>query len=466
MKILIALVAVAVIFYLSSLNWRHSVKALLFILVIEGALRKWVLPQASDMIYFLKDLVLLGAYLKYYAFSDSERKIPVKSDLLKILIFLVTGWCSFQAFNPSLGSPIVGIFGLKAYLFYIPLMWMLPNLFTSEEELRQFVRSYLLLVIPIGILGIVQYFSPISSPINAYAPGEVDSVAAFNGHVRITGTFSYIGGYAIYLIVSFALLIPLLSINQPKWWRLATIAELLLVTVNSFMSGSRGVVFAEVLFLLGYLAAQGFTRPASTIRLVKQFLLPVIVVSLAASIWFQPAIDNFVLRATSNSDVSGRITNSFSSPLEFAQYKGLDGYGIGSTLPGGRALRSAFKLPPAEVIPVYFESEMGRITLEIGPIGFLLWYGLRVSLLVALWLVFWQLKRPFLRQLALTAFLIHLIQFNGQLIVNHTVLVYYWFLSGFIFLLPRLEQIENWHRQQQLLQQNVPYSYLPNSPYQ
>jgi hypothetical protein len=38
----------------------------LILVVLEGALRKWVLPQASQFIYFLKDFVLIGAYLRYF----------------------------------------------------------------------------------------------------------------------------------------------------------------------------------------------------------------------------------------------------------------------------------------------------------------------------------------------------------------------------------------------------------------
>jgi hypothetical protein len=44
----------------------------------EGALRKWVLPQASEMIYFLKDVVLIGAYLNFYAFSVPKDKLLKK----------------------------------------------------------------------------------------------------------------------------------------------------------------------------------------------------------------------------------------------------------------------------------------------------------------------------------------------------------------------------------------------------
>ncbi len=468
MNLLTGLLAVVGIVYISSLNWRSAVKAVFVILVIEGALRKWVLPQASDLIYFLKDLVLLGAYLRYYGSSASTQKFSRKKDIITILILLVTGWCLFQAFNPSLGSPLVGIFGLRGYLFYIPLIWMLPNLFQSQEELYKFLRSHLLLVIPVGLLGIAQFFSPASSPLNVYAPGEVTEAATFGvtSSVRVTGTFSYISGYSAYLLVSFGLLIPMLSINQSRWWTWVSIIEIFLVTVNAFMTGSRGVIIGAVLFLLGYLAALVFTRPASTLRFIRQFLPLAIIVAIAASFWFQPAIDAFWLRTTSNQDVSGRIAGSFTEPFEFIKYKELDGYGTGATHQAAPTLRRALDLPAGEFIPIYYESEMGRVALELGPIGFFLWYALRVSLVIALWFVFLKLERPFLRHLALAAFLIEAIQINGHLVFHHTFSIYYWFLSSFIFLLPRLEQIENWHREQKLLQQNVPSTYFIGSPYE
>lgn len=469
MNLLISVLATLCILYTSCLNWRNSVKAVLVLLVIEGALRKWVLPQASDMIYFLKDLVLLGAYLRYYFFSLSERRFPIKNSILTLLFLCVTGWCLFQAFNPSLGSPIVGIFGLRGYLFYIPLIWMIPTLFQSEDELYKFLRTYLLLIIPVGILGIAQFFSPPSSPINAYVPGEVTNIATFgkggSDITRITGTFSYISGYATYLIVSFGLLIPLLSSKQTRVWQLFSICELFFITVNSFMTGSRSVVIAEALFLIGYLGIKGFIQPAKTLNFLRKFLPVAIIIALVASIWFQPAIDAIWLRTTANQDLSERISDSFIQPFKFTQYKELDGYGTGATHPGGRTLRRALNLPKGEFISVDYESELGRVALEVGPIGFILWYGLRIGILTNLWFVFWKLKKPLLRELVLAAFLIHAIQINGHLVFHHTFSVYYWFLSSFIFLLPRLEQIENWQAKQQQLQKDVQFTYFPDSSY-
>ena len=466
MKLLIALLACVIIFYFSAVKWRRAVKAVFFLLVIEGALRKWVFPQASEMIYFLKDIVLLGAYFNFYGLSTSDRKLIPKGKVVNILIFIAIGWCIFQVFNPSLGSPLVGVFGLRGYLLYIPLIWMIPALFHSEDELYKFLRSHLLLIIPVGLIGIVQFFSPASSFINKYSNEEAQAVVTFgvNATVRITGTFSYISGYGVYLIVCFGLLIPMLSVKQSSWWRWLSIIELFLVSVNSLMTGSRGTVFAQVLFVVCYLGAKGLTKPESALRLIKQLILPVVIVALASGIWFRPAINAFWLRTTSNRDVSDRVSLSFLEPFDFIQYKQLDGYGTGSTHQATPILRKALDLPAGEVVAVPFEAEMGRIALELGPIGFLFWYGMRVSIMIALIATFWKLKRLFLRHLALAAFLIQAIQINGFLVFTPTYAVYYWFLSSLIFLLPQLEQIENWHREQQL-QEDVLYSYFSDSPY-
>jgi hypothetical protein len=469
MKSVIALISCVIIFYLSALKWRRSVKTVFLLLVLEGALRKWVLPQANEMIYFLKDIVILGAYFNFYLFSDSDKSLFKKISFINVLIFSVFGWCLFQVLNPSLGSPLIGFFGLRAYLLYLPLIWMLPSLFQSEGELYKFLRSHLLLLIPVGLIGIVQFLSPATSFINKYSNEEGPAVATFgvNSATRITGTFSYINNYAVYLIVCFGLLVVMLSIKQSWRWHFISLIEIFFVVINSFMTGSRGTIFAEVLLLIGFLSIKILTKPASILRLTKQLIIPILIVAIAASTWFLPAINAFFLRTTANKDVSARIVESFTEPFKFMDYKELDGYGIGSTHQATPPLRKALNLPRGEVIPVYFEAEMGRVALELGPIGFFLWYGLRLSIIIALLITFWKLKILLLRQLALIAFLIQAIQFNGQLVFHHTFCVYYWFLSSFIFLLPRLEEIENWQREQQFLQEeeDALYSYFPDSSY-
>jgi len=469
MKLIIALIVVGFILYISCQDWRRSVKAVFFLVVMEGALRKWVLPQASELIYFLKDIVLFGAYLQYFALSDSRIKFPtIKRPLIHIWLFLGFCWCLFHAFNPSLGSPVVGVWGLRNYFYYVPLMWMLPKLFQSEEELYIFLRSHLLLVIPVGILGIAQFFSPASSPLNVYAPGQeaTTGIATFgvSNAARITGTFSYINNYVPYLLVCFGLLITLLSKRQSARWGKFTVFEMALVVINAFMTGSRTSVFANGLLFLGYLGIKGVTQFSSIIGLIKWLIPTAIVILSSVLLFFQAKVNQILDRIFLTQDLYVRILSLFKEPLDYIKIKHIDGFGPGATHQATGILRGVLGLPSGETIPVGYESEMGRIILEIGPIGFIFWYGLKISIIIALFLLVWKLKRPFLRNLALVAFLIQLIWLPGQLVFHNTFAVYYWFLSGFIFLLPYLEHVETWRQHQQLLQSYEEFPYLSSSP--
>lgn len=462
MTLLIPLIAVLALVAISSLNWRFAVKATLVLVIFEGILRKWVLPQASQQIYFFKDLVLLGAYLRYYL--GSEPKYPLKITSITITLFMAIGWCVFQAFNPSLGSPVIGFFGLKAYFFYIPLMWMLPSLFQSQEELYKFLRNYLLLAIPVCLLAVVQFFSPISSPINIYAGGK-EASAIVGNTVRVTGTFSYIAGYSTYLITCFSILIPILTLPQTQIWRWLTFAEAFLVAGTSFMTGARGLVLYEVLFVVGYACILLLTEPSIAVHATKQLIVPIVLISVLVPKFFNDAIDAFSSRTTTSSDSNTfleRALSAFREPGQALQLKGFDGYGTGATHQAVSALRKAFNLPFGEALPPA-EGELGRIVLELGLLGFLFWYGLRVLLIFFIWRIFLQLRTPFLRQLALATLLFHLITFTSQLVFNNTLAIYYWFFSGFIFLLPILQERQLLSYQQWLHQEHVYSSHLPDS---
>jgi hypothetical protein len=439
-SILLGLIVLTAIILFSASNWQRSLTIVFLLVVLEGALRKWVLPQFSDLLYFLKDVVLFGAYLRFFFFSKHTQKFSLRFYYIKYFLFLVAGWCVFQAFNPSLGSPIAGLFGLRGYLFYVPLMWLIPNLFETEEDLYRALRWYLLLVIPVGVLGIIQFYSPASSPLNIYA-GGIDPTAAFAGtdRLRITGTFPYISGYAVYLSVCFAVLVPILLRPQPLLWQWIGVTEMAIIIANSLMTGSRGLILFAGLYVLGFTGLLWLRRPLQMQVYIRRFSLPIVISIFVLLRWLRPAFDAFSARATSADNLTDRVTSSFTF-IPYFQFKGMDGYGVGATHQAISALRSTLGLPYGEVIPVGFESEMGRIALELGPIGFILWYGLRLTLLWALFKVFWKLRNPFLQHLALAAFLTHAIQFTGQLVVHNVFAIYYWSLASFIFLLPRLDK--------------------------
>ncbi|MFM6026279.1 MAG: hypothetical protein ACKPER_25760, partial [Dolichospermum sp.] len=115
----------------------------------------------------------------------------------------------------------------------------------------------------VAILAIFQFFSPIDSPLNVYARNNLGGIATAGENVRVTGTFPYIAGYSTYMCFCFTVLIPILSLNQPKIWRIITFIEAFLVVGTSFMSGARALVLFETLLLVGYFSLLWLTKMSS-----------------------------------------------------------------------------------------------------------------------------------------------------------------------------------------------------------
>jgi hypothetical protein len=445
MNLGIAIFGAVILLVISSWNWRRAVKTALVLAVIEGAIRKWVLPQASDLVYFLKDIILLGAYARYFIYEHKSKR-AVALPGLKILLWVAMILIGLQVFNIRLASAAVGMFGFKAYLLYVPLCFMLRDVFRSTEELQSFLKWYLLLVIPVGALGALQFFSPPNSPINTYVAGEEADIATFGGpddivRARITGTFSYISGYTAYLTVCQALLFSLLAVKLNKVWMAILIGGQALLMGNMFMTGSRGPVFSGVIVFAGFLIFNQLARAREVRKALTMLLLTAVVCGVASVYWFGDALDAFWQRVTTSDSTSERMASSFTEPLIFLSDPEVLGYGAGATHPGGAGLRARFGLTEPSVAPPEAENETVRVMLELGVFGFLVWYVLKLYLILALWRTRVQTRNPFLKNLALAAFLVHAIMFTGTTVLNHTAHVYFWFMAGFIFLLPRLDSI-------------------------
>ncbi len=436
---------------LTYLSWQQLIKGVLFLIIIDGALRKWVLPQASNLIYLMKDFVLVCAYIKYFLLSHKQKPLIKNNyvDFIHIFLALASVWLLFQSFNSDLGSPIIGIFGLTRYLLYVPLMWMLPHLFNSEEDLYRFLRNYLLCLIPVCVLGIFQFYSPPSSFLNI-APGGEEASEALGfgeGKIRISSVFAFPNIYTAYLILCFGLLLPFITTEkkQSLFWKIIAFLELFLIIANCFMTGSRGVMANSALILLGYLLIKSIDNFAIILKFLQKIAIPTVIVIFLLSRYFAPAIESFTARGASSGEFSGRIGYALS--IQSIPGKSIiDGYGTGATQSGSQPIKRLLSLP-AGLTPPSGEAEIHRITIEVGIIGVIFWYGMRISLMMALWVVYRKLQSPFLKEMALIAFLIHLQFIPGQVVFHPLAVVYYWFLSGFIFLLPQLE-IKNYNRQQ------------------
>jgi hypothetical protein len=433
--------AVAALFTLSAWKWKESVRFFFLLVVCEGVIRKWILPQQSEIIYFLKDIFLLGIYFRLFILSPKLMVFVKPNAFLKTMWALAFIWCLFQAFNPSLGSPIIGFFGIKAYFLYVPIMVIIPSVFKTKEEFLSFLKAYLLLSIPICLLGIAQFFSPATSPLNVYA-GGAGTAAGFShtSFSRVTGTFPYLTGYSAYLSFCFSLLVPIFLSSKKRVQQIFEGISIFLIVVNSLMSGARALILYEFLFLVIYFCFTFFGANKTFIKHFGRFIAFSSFASFLVMTWFGDAVDAFWIRSTTSDSASGRILDSFNITGMF-QYKHWDGYGTGATHQAADVLRNLLHLPAGEAYPL-LEQEISRVAVELGPIGFIFWYGFRISVLIAFWTVYCRLKDPLFRQLTLSAMLAQGLQISLSLVFNHTFSSYYWFLGSFIFLFPYLEWVD------------------------
>ncbi|HEV7670174.1 MAG TPA: hypothetical protein VGS22_16775 [Thermoanaerobaculia bacterium] len=414
-------------------RWRQAIPVVMVLLVLEGAIRKWVFPGAQDIVYFGKDLLLLGAYAGYFTDNVAGRLRAPKVPVLTISLAICALFGLLQIFNPRSPNLLVGIFGWKAYFFYVPLFFVVPTALSSDVQIVRFLRRYVLLAIPVCLLGMAQFVAPGSSFLNTYArQPEEGQIASFGSseHIRITGTFAYITGFTSYLMATLILLLALLAASRWRFrgnfWIFSAFG---LALVGVLMSGSRGpvLILALLLPLYWWLAVIREGGAATTSRLVIAAALVGSLVVYAGS----SATEAWLGRAAGHSDVAERLTQPLLSPVRALEAAGLFGFGIGTAHQTAMALTPGVR-PYSWLHGAIVEDEPGKIMIELGPIGFVLFYFIRVFLAFYAFRQVLELRIQFHRAIACACLLFFLAELPGGVVFEVTAGLYFWFFAGLL----------------------------------
>jgi hypothetical protein len=441
-RLLLGFAAVVAAFW-AFRSWRRAILVAMWLLVIEGALRKWVLPGAQDIVYFAKDVLLLAAYLGFLRDREQVRDLLVISRPLAALLLAAAGFGLVQVFNPALPNLAVGLFGFKAYFLYVPLVFILPAVFETRNDLARFLYPYALLAIPVGLLASLQFASPAASTLNTYAwDADTSQIVTFgmSSRVRVTATFSFITGYVSFLFASLLLLLSLLTVVG---WRFKgnflLYGALAMTFLGMLLSGSRWPIFMLIGLMPIYLALLLFRERggAAFARLTLAGAVLVALIAYGAS----DLVSTYYDRFSGNSDVAGRMVSPLTSPLQMANRAGLAGYGIGATHQAAPNLAPG--VPPYSWLDgLILEEESSRVMVELGILGFLLTYGFRILLL---FLALDQTRRardPLARSIAIASLLFFIAHLPSGMVFNVTANLYFWFFAGLLLLSRRLDRQE------------------------
>ncbi|MCS7312726.1 MAG: hypothetical protein NZ742_07425 [Acidobacteria bacterium] len=425
---LIYLTGLLGVFLIGLLAWRQAVVGSLVLAVFEGALRKWVFPEAHQWVYLGKDMLLLGAYAGFLVRRPAVRERPLPAHPATAPLVALGLLTLAQLANPSLPSFQVGLFGIRSYLIYVPLLYVVSAVFPHPESLRKFWNRYLVLAVVPLTLGILQFGAPPGSVLNRYAWQDEttpSSIAVLAGYgPRVTGTFSYISGYTVYLRVLF-----LVGLSTLLWGPKTPLSRLLWiflggVLANIWMTGSRGVLIllaaSALILVLLIFRLQG----QRGLRSVVLMCVGLPIITLMTERVFPEAYQGFLERTWHTQDTPGRIAGIVTGPLWALNEAGLFGYGVGST---HQAL--AFLAPDASPVPPA-EGELERIVLELGPLGLMLVLWARFLVTLRLWRAVWASRGTPLQPYVVIAFLYSLMSWPGPLMFNHTAHLFYWFMAG------------------------------------
>jgi hypothetical protein len=417
------------------------------LIVVQGALRKWVFPELSTPLYVAKDAALLGALLLFGLRNNLRLTVPLRRSLLPVLWGGFAFVVCLQAFNFSVPSAVIGVLGIRSYLLYTTLLILLPvALDRVRRPERLLLAIFLALIAPVLLLGMYQYSQPVGSWINQYVADDVQAVGVLS-RPRITGTFSYIGGMGAFLTFSLFLSLGTFLAGlrfRNRFYQLLGGSLLALALVVAPMNGSRSVV-------LGLLVPLPFVlytvlRRQRGLAVGTTLLVLTLAGAFAASesAWLTQGWEVIEHRMASSSDKDTRVQRMLLDPFHKVTVGGLIGYGAGTTHQAAGALSS-----DRPNIPVGYEGEMGRVVLELGIFGALLFVSLKAWLAWIAWQAMRRASTAWTMLLSITGFSVLFLNLGaGMIVFNHISGALHWTCAGCVAWVWSRQEYQVAHRSQ------------------
>jgi len=375
----------------------RQVKVLIWIyfwlIIIEGALRKWVVPALSDPLLIIRDPVALLIYLQAIRGGFFPQHWLVKVTIwLGVLTFF---WGCVHIFEGgSYMTGVVVLYGVRTYFLHLPLIFIIGHVFKREDVIKV-GRWCLILSVPIAFLMVAQYKVDPGHWLNKGTLGDDSGqLMAAMGRIRPPGPFSFITGPAMFypLVTAFLIYGVMKPRIYPAWLLAAAGGATFLVLP---VSGSRGLVLSCSLVL-----AMTMIILARMPGLIVRFAIwAAVVVAGGLALLTLPvgkqAVESFSTRWEQAGDSEGqgkgaqaglanRIGGNFLEVFDYLDTVPIAGYGIGAGTNVG------VKLMTGGVGFMYGESEWTRNVMEAGPILGFIYIGFRIVFAVFLLNLAWQ----------------------------------------------------------------------------
>lgn len=284
---------------------KQAIWAYFLLILFEGALRKWVLPQLANPLLVVRDPIAI------FLIGYSWYRGVLPSSLMMYGMMALAAAAVVTGLTLGHGNLTVAIYGARIFLLHFPLIFIIGAIFTREDVLKM-GEVTLWITLPMAILIAVQFYSPQSAWVNRGVGGNEEGAgfSGANGFFRPPATFSFTNGTAQFF--SFA---GIFCIYQ--WLKSENVNKFLLITA------SLGILIAipfsisrSLTFMLGLTVASAFVAVLRNPEYVKKMLITGVVMTLLVMLlgkteFLGPAVDAFLTRFTSASEVEGGMQGTF-----------------------------------------------------------------------------------------------------------------------------------------------------------
>ncbi len=298
---------------------RKAIWLFFYLLIFEGAIRKWLLPGFSDLFLIARDPIAI--YVVFMACKDGlyKNKFVICSWLIAILCTITTLLFGHQ-------NLFLTIYGIRIFVYYIPLIFAIP-LYLRIKDIILLCKHTVYISIGMTVLLTLQYFSPSTSIFNLGVGGiGSSSFSGVKDYFRPSGTFSFTAGINLFMLWFGCCLLTIISINPTiNNRKLKTSSFIILISSICFLisiplSLSRTVFTQSIVLLIVFfiisIEKAAYRNQVLKILLLLLILSPAIITNKK----IQVSITNIETRFTESykaegNFISGSIYPRFIKPM-------------------------------------------------------------------------------------------------------------------------------------------------------
>lgn len=421
-----------------------------WLVILEGVLRKWILPAYEQYLFFITIPFVLAVYWMALQHRRWPRPTAPMS-VYYLLVVAVTILVPIQLIVGEYGVPylLLAAYGWISYFLYIPLAFVIVDQF-KREDLKRLFRHTVWLAVLAAPLVVLQFHSDPESVLNigfgATSANQFEGLSSALGYTRPHGFFTSSLGQQQFVAASAAVVMANLLqsyrdrlLTTPLLW----MGVIAVATMTAF-SQSRGLLFSVGLILVAAVAAGVLTGKRRLI--LSASVWPVALTAAIAVVWpwlLPTSFEVFSARWTGawqsetnvfQYGIFSRILWGFSSFVPYLSETPVFGYLLGL---GGNAASQLqwVQMPQAAYewsgYGGWAEGGLDRHIIELGPLLGVVFIAFRV------WLTSWsglravRATRRGRDPLPLVLFgYVGIVLIYGQITGHGTVNVYAWIFLG------------------------------------